>query len=95
MLEGGTFSLPAQDVFFAGLLFDMDGTIIDSTEAVVKHWHRYISISLPGSETSLTSSSIGKELGADPEVILQTSHGRRSIDTLKLVSPEKANWDCE
>ena len=24
---------------FHGFLFDMDGTIIDSTEAVVKHWH--------------------------------------------------------
>lgn len=54
----------------------MDGTIIDSTDAVVKHWH-----------------TIGKELGVDPEVILQTSHGRRSIDILKLISPEKANWE--
>lgn len=26
---------------FDGLLFDMDGTIIDSTEAVVQHWHAY------------------------------------------------------
>jgi glycerol 3-phosphatase-1 len=24
---------------FDGFLFDMDGTIIDSTLAVVKHWH--------------------------------------------------------
>lgn len=24
---------------FSGFLFDMDGTIIDSTEAVVKHWY--------------------------------------------------------
>lgn len=24
---------------FDGFLFDMDGTIIDSTDAVVKHWH--------------------------------------------------------
>ena len=24
---------------FHGFLFDMDGTIIDSTDAVVKHWH--------------------------------------------------------
>jgi glycerol 3-phosphatase-1 len=29
---------PVQE-FFHGLLFDMDGTIIDSTPAVVKHWH--------------------------------------------------------
>jgi len=54
----------------------MDGTIIDSTDAVVKHWHK-----------------IGEELGVDPNVILQTSHGRRSIDVLKLLDPKKANWD--
>ena len=28
-------------------------------------------------------------------VILQTSHGRRSIDVLKLLCPERANWDCK
>ncbi|KAI1815484.1 HAD-like protein [Poronia punctata] len=63
-------------VTFDGLLFDMDGTIIDSTSAVVKHWH-----------------SIGKEIGVDPEVILQTSHGRRSIDCLKEIAPEKATME--
>jgi hypothetical protein len=31
---------------------------------------------------------IGNELGVDPNVILSTSHGRRSIDVLKLLSPE-------
>lgn len=41
------------------------------------------------------SSSIGKEIGVDPNVILQTSHGRRSIDVLKILSPEKANWECQ
>ena len=38
---------------------------------------------------------IGKELGVDPAVILQTSHGRRSIDTFQLYDASKANWDCE
>ncbi|RDL42256.1 Uncharacterized protein BP5553_02235 [Venustampulla echinocandica] len=71
-----TFSLPPQRAVFAGLLFDMDGTIIDSTSAVEKHWH-----------------TIGEELGEDPNVILQTSHGRRSIDVLKLLRPEKATWE--
>ncbi|EOO02446.1 putative glycerol-3-phosphate phosphatase protein [Phaeoacremonium minimum UCRPA7] len=61
---------------FHGFLFDMDGTIIDSTEAVVKHWH-----------------TVGNEIGVEPEVILQTSHGRRSIDILKILAPEKANWE--
>ncbi|KAI1470950.1 HAD-like protein [Daldinia caldariorum] len=70
------YSTPPFEVSFKGLLFDMDGTIIDSTAAVVKHWQ-----------------TIGNEIGVDPEVILQTSHGRRSIDMLKLLSPEKANWE--
>ncbi|KAH9218482.1 HAD-like domain-containing protein [Leptodontidium sp. 2 PMI_412] len=72
-----TFTAPPTRAFFkGGLLFDMDGTIIDSTDAVVKHWH-----------------IIGKEIGVDPAVILETSHGRRSIDTLKVLSPERANWE--
>ncbi|KAI1459299.1 HAD-like protein [Annulohypoxylon moriforme] len=70
------YTAPPFEVTFKALLFDMDGTIIDSTAAVVKHWH-----------------TIGKEIGVDPEVILQTSHGRRSIDMLKILSPEKANWE--
>ncbi|KAJ4156051.1 hypothetical protein LMH87_001265 [Akanthomyces muscarius] len=54
---------------FRALLSDMDGTLIDSTDAVVQHWQR-----------------IGKELGMDPSVILQTAHGRRTVDTLKIIS---------
>ncbi|CZR39614.1 putative glycerol-3-phosphate phosphatase (glycerol-1-phosphatase) [Fusarium proliferatum ET1] len=70
------YSLPPQELAFDGFLFDMDGTIIDSTDAVVKHWE-----------------TIGNEIGVAPEVILETSHGRRSIDILKILAPEKANWD--
>lgn len=54
----------------------MDGTIIDSTDAIVKHWFK-----------------IGKQLGVDPNTILATSHGRRSIDVLKLYDPSLANWE--
>jgi hypothetical protein len=43
----------------------------------------------------LTWCSIGNEIGVAPEVILETSHGRRSIDILKILAPEKANWECE
>lgn len=43
----------------------------------------------------LTLERLGKELGVDPEVILATSHGRRSIDTLKLYDESLANWECE
>ncbi|KAJ9647750.1 DL-glycerol-3-phosphatase [Coniosporium tulheliwenetii] len=40
MQEEPSFSAPAEEHSFAGLLFDMDGTIIDSTDAIVKHWHK-------------------------------------------------------
>lgn len=38
--------------------------------------------------------SIGAELGVDHETILKDSRGRRSIDTLRLYDPSKANWEC-
>lgn len=44
--------------------------------------------------SSLIIDRLGKELGVDPNVILATSHGRRSIDTLRMYDPNKANWDC-
>ncbi|KAJ5135797.1 uncharacterized protein N7515_005075 [Penicillium bovifimosum] len=72
----GSFSAPAQVHTFDGLLSDFDGTIIDSTDAIVKHWHK-----------------LGAELGVDPNVILATSHGRRSIDVIGIYDPSKANWD--
>ncbi|KAF1989509.1 HAD-like protein [Aulographum hederae CBS 113979] len=75
-LEGLAFTKPAETHEFSGLLFDMDGTIIDSTAAIIKHWH-----------------AIGEELGVDPNVILATSHGRRSIDVLKLYDPKLATWE--
>lgn len=34
-----SFTGPPVQATFDGFLFDMDGTIIDSTDAVVKHWH--------------------------------------------------------
>jgi hypothetical protein len=40
-------------------------------------------------------SRLGKELGVDPNAILATSHGRRSIDVLKLYDEKKANWECK
>ncbi|KAF2842429.1 glycerol-3-phosphate phosphatase-like protein [Patellaria atrata CBS 101060] len=70
------FEAPAVVHSFSGLLFDMDGTIIDSTNAIIKYWSR-----------------IGNQIGIDPDVILATSHGRRSIDVLGLHDPKLANWD--
>ncbi|KAL8933520.1 MAG: hypothetical protein Q9211_005739 [Gyalolechia sp. 1 TL-2023] len=36
----GAFTGPTELHSFAGVLFDMDGTIVDSTEAISKHWHK-------------------------------------------------------
>ncbi|BDD54758.1 hypothetical protein MPDQ_005182 [Monascus purpureus] len=72
----GSFSALPQVFTFDGVLSDFDGTIVDSTAAIVKHWHK-----------------IGQELGVDPNTILATSHGRRSIDVLKIYDPNKANWE--
>ncbi|OAA37229.1 2-deoxyglucose-6-phosphate phosphatase [Metarhizium rileyi] len=71
-----SYAQPPQRVSFDGFLFDMDGTLIDSTEAIVRHWYK-----------------TGTELGLDPEEILKTSHGRRSIDIFKIIAPHKATWD--
>ncbi|OKL60097.1 hypothetical protein UA08_04490 [Talaromyces atroroseus] len=72
----GSYTGSPQVLSFDGLLFDFDGTIIDSTDAIVKHWHE-----------------LAKDLGVDPEVILASSHGRRSIDTLALYDKSKANME--
>jgi glycerol 3-phosphatase-1 len=37
--------------------------------------------------------SIGTEIGVDPDIILATSHGRRSIDVLAIYEPKLANWE--
>lgn len=75
---------------------DLLQTLIDSTAAVEKHWHRYgqdLIFSL-GRAANIDTDSVGEELGVDPLVILQTSHGRRSMDVLKVVKPSHANWQC-
>lgn len=74
--EESDFSAPPETHDFAALLFDMDGTIIDSTPAIVDFWMQ-----------------MGKEIGVPGKKILETSHGRRSIDVLSLLAPHLANWD--
>lgn len=71
------FSGPSSQIQVHGILFDMDGTLIDSTPAIVKHW-----------------TELGKKLGVDPQEILHSSHGRRSVDTIALYNKDLANWDC-
>lgn len=40
--QGLAFTGRPETQLYAGILFDMDGTIVDSTDAIVKHWHKYI-----------------------------------------------------
>lgn len=37
--EEPSFTGNSEVFTFAGILFDMDGTIVDSTDAIVKHWY--------------------------------------------------------
>ncbi|KAM5368056.1 hypothetical protein ACJZ2D_009660 [Fusarium nematophilum] len=100
MAYQGGVQLRRQELGFDGFLVDLDGTIIDSTAAVVNHWRE--SASSPGRRIppmirSLADKygSVGEEIGVDPDAILEMSHGRRSLDVLKLVAPEKATWECK
>ena len=52
------------------ILFDMDGTLVDSTLCVERHWQDWA-----------TKHSL------NPEKILKISHGRPTIDTIRLVAP--------
>jgi hypothetical protein len=85
---------------FSGILFDMDGTLIHSTNAIVKFWTRYVPpchVPRPPftSETDKPPSSIGERYKIDPKTILATSHGRRSIDVFAEIDQANATWDCK
>lgn len=34
------FTAPPQTITVDGILFDLDGTLVDSGDAFVKHWHK-------------------------------------------------------
>ncbi|KAK8216427.1 putative glycerol-3-phosphate phosphatase [Phyllosticta capitalensis] len=76
MLSESNLSAPPEVLDVVGLLWDCDGTIIDSTAAIEKYWHK-----------------MGALLGVDPNTILETSHGRRSIDVIRLYNPSLATWE--
>ncbi|KAF2859838.1 HAD-like protein [Piedraia hortae CBS 480.64] len=63
---------------FSALLFDMDGTLIDSTPAIVKFW-----------------TGISEQTGIPVSRILETSHGRRTIDTMKRLNlpADMTTWE--
>lgn len=59
------------------LLFDLDGTLVNSTPSVEQTWHKVVAIhneKHPGSKI-------------DPEVFLQSSHGSRTLETFRRFFP--------
>jgi sugar-phosphatase len=67
------------------LLFDLDGTLVDSSSSVEQHWRRWARLH-------------GRD---DPERVLAVVHGHRSIDAIRLLAPsldavtEAARVDAE
>src|SRR5437588_202404 len=55
------------------VLLDMDGTLVDSTECVVRQWRRWAA-----------------RHGLPLEPILELSHGRPTIETIRIVAPHLA-----
>ncbi|KAJ4033387.1 DL-glycerol-3-phosphatase [Fusarium oxysporum] len=60
----------------------------DTESPIQKHSLSGFLIDLNGTIIDSTTA----EIGVDPEVILETSHGRRSVDVLELLAPAYANW---
>lgn len=38
------FTAPIERHTFAGVLLDLDGTLVDSKDAITKHWHKYLNL---------------------------------------------------
>jgi mannitol-1-/sugar-/sorbitol-6-phosphatase len=53
-----------------GVLFDLDGVLIDSTAGVTRVWRDW-----------------GRRQGLDPTATAHAAHGRRAIDTVRLLAP--------
>src|SRR3954471_10867 len=63
--------MSAGDATHIRLLFDMDGTLLDSTASVERHWRRW-------------SRRHGLD---DLQHVLHVVHGHRSIDAIRLLAP--------
>ena len=53
------------------VLFDLDGVLVDSTQAVERVWQKW-----------------ARAHNLDAEVVLEHAHGRRSIETVRIVAPQ-------
>ena len=54
----------------SAILFDMDGVLVDSTEAVAGAWGRW-----------------ARSYALDPQLVIDASHGRRTIETVRMFAP--------
>lgn len=54
-----------------GVIFDLDGVLVDSTSVVKRHWQQW-----------------AKKHNIDPEEIMRVAHGRRTIDTIRIIAPD-------
>ena len=56
--ETPAFTGPPEIYKFAGILLDMDGTIVDSTDAIVKHWHKFVLLGSPTRKRCIVNLSL-------------------------------------
>lgn len=62
-----------REFFCDAVLLDMDGTLVDSTDCVIRQWRRW-----------------AERHGLSLEQILSVSHGRLTLDTIRIVAPDLA-----
>src|SRR5690242_4976312 len=62
------------ELYCDAVLLDMDGTLVDSTECVVRHWRLWT-----------------ERHHLDLDKVLEFSHGRPTLETMKLVAPHLAS----
>jgi mannitol-1-/sugar-/sorbitol-6-phosphatase len=65
-----------RELYCDAVLLDMDGTLVDSTECVIRHWRIWT-----------------ERHYLDLDKVLEVSHGRPTIETMKLVAPHLASME--
>jgi sugar-phosphatase len=65
-----------RELYCDAVLLDMDGTLVDSTECVIRHWRIWT-----------------ERHHLDLDKVLEVSHGRPTLETMKLVAPHLASME--
>lgn len=74
------------------IIFDVDGTLWDTTEVVAKAWNRAIS-EVGGTATNITSSVLKKEFGKTMDVIANNLFSDTSERTRKLLLEQCCKYE--